>query len=114
MSASYDDVMVSLGLEPSAPKRVAAEHGAHRRYLNGCRCGECREASRLYQAAWRAKKRSDPSSADRAGHGKATTYRAYGCRCGACRAANSADVAAYRARRRERAALAESGGVRDV
>jgi hypothetical protein len=108
MSASYDEVMASLGLEPSTPKRAPAEHGDHRRYLNGCRCNKCRAASRRYQAAWRAEKRSDPANADRAGHGKTTTYRAYGCRCEACRAANTADVAAYRARRRERAA---KGGV---
>lgn len=103
MPTSYDELMMSLGLEPSTPKRLAAEHGDHRSYLNGCRCAECREACRLYQAAWRAEKRQDPSNADRAGHGKKSTYRNYACRCDACRAANTADVAAYRARRRERA-----------
>ncbi|NEE06904.1 hypothetical protein G3M58_10650 [Streptomyces sp. SID7499] len=113
MSTSYDEVMVSLGLEPSTPRaergRVEHEHGDHRRYVQGCRCGECREAFRIYHVAWRAKQRSKPSGADRAGHGKPSTYRNYGCRCDECRAANSADVAAYRARRRERAAKGGEG-----
>ena len=109
MSDAYDDLMVSLGLEPSTPKNLPAEHGDVRRYRQGCRCDACREANRLYHAEWRATSRRDPSRADRAGHGKPNTYRQYGCRCDACRAANSADVAAWRARRRERA---ESGGVR--
>ncbi|MEU0427876.1 hypothetical protein ABZ235_30580 [Streptomyces canus] len=103
MSASYDDLMASLGLEPSAPKRPPAAHGDRRRYQRGCRCDECREANRLYKASWRAKRRSDPSLLGRATHGKASTYRQYGCRCDECRTANSADVAAWRARRRERA-----------
>lgn len=111
MTASYDEVMVSLGLEPSTPKRMPPEHGDYRRYTKGCRCNECREAMRLYHIAWRAKQRSNPSGADRAGHGKPSTYRHYGCRCEACRAANTADVNAYRARRRGRAALPETGGV---
>ncbi|WP_439947259.1 hypothetical protein [Streptomyces sp. BBFR109] len=103
MSASYDEVMASLGLEPSTPKQTAIKHGDRRGYSRGCRCPECREAWRAYCAARRAEKRTDPTAADRAKHGKAATYRVHGCRCDACRAANTADVAAYRARRRERA-----------
>lgn len=86
-------------------------HGDHRTYGKGCRCGDCREAHRAFMAARRAAWASDPSAADRAGHGKMTTYRNYHCRCGPCTAANSAGVTAYRARRRERA-LAESGGAK--
>jgi len=104
VSIDYDDVMVSLGLEPSTPKRVPAEHGEPRGYSNGCRCTKCREAWRRYQADWRASKRRDKDALTRVKHGTTTTYRAYGCRCEACRAANTAAMAAYRARHRKPAA----------
>lgn len=72
----------------------------------------CRACHREAARAQRQRKTFDPVVAERAGHGKASTYRYHGCRCRECRAANSADVAAYRARRRERDALAEIGGPR--
>lgn len=109
MTASYDEVMVSLGLEPSTPKRQPAEHGDYRRYTKGCRCGECRDAHRRAAKALRDKRRQDSSSADRAGHGKATTYRNHGCRCAECREANRLYLQRYRERRREREALAGAG-----
>lgn len=105
-----------LGITPPKPKRkpgrpsVEHGHGDHRTYHKGCRCDACREAFRLYAAELRAKWRSDPSYADRAGHGKATTYRNHGCRCAKCTTAHSAECSAARARRRARAALAETGG----
>jgi len=105
-----------LGITPPKPKRkpgrppVDHGHGNHRTYQKGCRCAACREAFRLYAASLREKWRQDSSSADRAGHGKSTTYRNHACRCDACREANRIAINEYRARRRERAALAEIGG----
>jgi len=100
-------------LTPAAPKRkpgrpaVDHGHGDHRTYTKGCRCADCREAHRVHMAARRAVWATDPSAADRAGHGKKSTYRNYHCRCEPCTTANTADVTAYRARRRAR--MAEVG-----
>jgi hypothetical protein len=110
------ELLAMLGITLPAPKRkpgrppVDHGHGDHRTYHKGCRCDDCREAFRLYAAELRAKWKSDPAYADRAGHGKATTYRNHGCRCTECTAAHTADCNAYKARRRQRAALAETGG----
>ncbi|NUR65980.1 MAG: hypothetical protein HOQ47_09475 [Streptomyces sp.] len=107
-----------LGMTPPRQKRkpgrpsVDHGHGDRRTYQKGCRCAACREAFRLYAASLRAKWKSDPTSADRAGHGKPSTYKNHGCRCELCSKANSADVAAFRRRKRRAAALAETGGVR--
>jgi hypothetical protein len=104
------ELLAMLGIAPPKPKRrpgrpsVDHGHGDRRTYQNGCRCADCREAFRLYAAALRAKWKADPTSADRAGHGKASTYRNHGCRCVKCTTANRVDVAAYRARRRRRGA----------
>lgn len=120
MSTSSDEVMQSLDLEPSDPKPSAAkyEHGDHRLYVKGCRCDECREGIRLHRREERAKWRSDPSRADRTGHGKLTTYKNHGCRCVDCKAANTEDTRKRWTERRERAALAGSDGwsvsVRDM
>lgn len=109
-------LLAALGITPPQPKRkpgrpaVDHGHGDHRTYQKGCRCDACRDAARLHHIAMRAKWKADPASADRAGHGKASTYKNHGCRCEACTAANTADVKAYKARRRQRAALAETGG----
>lgn len=41
-----------------APTASTASHGTRSRYVHGCRCGECRHASKIYQrirrlrAAW--------------------------------------------------------------
>ncbi|WP_328436988.1 hypothetical protein OHA71_06705 [Streptomyces sp. NBC_00444] len=111
-------LLAMLGIDLPTPKRrtgrppVDHGHGDHRSYQKGCRCDDCREAFRLYAAKLRAKWRLDPSSADRAGHGKSTTYRNHACRCDACREANRIAINEYRARRRQRAALAETGGAR--
>ena len=106
-----------LGIAPPKPKRkpgrpsVDHGHGDYRTYAKGCRCDDCRDAQRVRCAAMRADRAKDPSRADRAGHGKASTYKNYKCRCAECSAANTADVNAYKARRRERA-LAAMGGAR--
>lgn len=115
-AAECRDLLDMLGITPQRPKRrpgrpsVDHGHGDHRTYQKGCRCDDCREALRKYHEGLRAKWRSDPSSADRAGHGKSTTYRNHACRCDACREANRIATNEFRARRRERAALAELGG----
>jgi hypothetical protein len=76
-------------------------HGIRSTYSNhGCRCAECREANRVYGAAARAQRRSQPEAADRAGHGTRSTYANYGCRCAACRAAHAAHMRDQRANHR--------------
>lgn len=79
-------------------------HGRLATYKHGCRCPECREVNRVYQAAATARRAADPQAADIAGHGKASTYSNYLCRCDECRAANTAASQAYRDRAKERAA----------
>lgn len=75
-------------------------HGRASSYKDGCRCSECREANRVYQAGANARRAEQSDAADRAGHGKRSTYANYRCRCDACRAANSAACREYRERRR--------------
>lgn len=75
-------------------------HGHANTYKNGCRCSACREANRVYQSAALARRKADPSLADRAGHGKHTTYVNYGCRCLPCRAANATNMRERRQRRK--------------
>ncbi len=114
-AAECRELLAMLGIALPAPKRKPGRppmthgHGTPYRYLKGCRCDDCRNANRIYQAELRAKWQQDPASADRAGHGKAATYRNHGCRCVSCTVANSADCAERRGRRRERAAMAETG-----
>ncbi|NUR42036.1 MAG: hypothetical protein HOV73_18310 [Streptomyces sp.] len=109
-----DMLGITLPKPKRGPGRPAVDHGHGNSltYKKGCRCDTCRDAQRLYQAALREKWQRDPSSADRAGHGKASTYRNCGCRCADCTTANRTAVSEYRARRRQRAALAETGGAR--
>lgn len=72
-------------------KRI--EHGTTNAYSNhGCRCGECREAWRLYVTEKNHRLgRSRPKEvvfAERAAavkHGTATKYKNHGCRCDECR-----------------------------
>ena len=107
-------LLAMLGLAEPQPKRhgrppVDHGHGDHRTYKKGCRCDDCRDAHRKWCAGQRAVRQQDPAAADRAGHGKPSTYKNYGCRCMRCSKANTADVNAFRARRREKQ-LAETGG----
>ncbi|MFJ7417933.1 hypothetical protein ACIQXD_04890 [Streptomyces uncialis] len=104
--------MLGVAQPPPKAKRrgrppVDHGHGHHTTYFKGCRCADCREAYRVHAAAYRSKWQADPASADRAGHGKLSTYRNHGCRCDRCREANRVAVNRYRARRRQRAAAAE-------
>lgn len=75
-------------------------HGHVNTYKAGCRCSACREANRVYQSAANARRRLDPSGADRAGHGKRSTYNNYGCRCLLCRVASANAQRDYRERRK--------------
>jgi hypothetical protein len=66
-----------------------SDHGTHSRYVGGCRCTECREATRTYMASLKTKRREWvqvnglPSSV---AHG-ASAYNNWGCRCDLCRKA---------------------------
>lgn len=37
----------------------AAQHGSRRKYNTGCRCALCKEASRVYQREYMARKRAE-------------------------------------------------------
>lgn len=65
-------------------------HGKSSTYNVGCRCGRCRAANTAMCRKRNARSAADPSRADRAGHGKASTYSNHGCRCELCKAAHSA------------------------
>jgi hypothetical protein len=78
---------------------TTAAHGLPNTYKSGCRCKQCREANRVYQAAANARRAADPKAADLAGHGKPSTYSNYLCRCTECRAANAVASQTYRAKR---------------
>lgn len=102
-------LLEALGLVEPQPKRrgrppVDHGHGHPATYQKGCRCDDCREANRNRCAEDRKARTGDPAAADRAGHGKASTYRNYNCRCSKCSKANTANVNAYRARKRQGAA----------
>jgi hypothetical protein len=64
-------------------------HGRYRMYAAGCRCDACRAKNTEMKRKARASAKKDPSRADRAGHGKANTYKNHGCRCDACREAHA-------------------------
>lgn len=110
-------LLAMLGITPPARKRkpgrpqVDHGHGDHRTYAKGCRCTRCRAANAERCRRQQERRISDPEAADRAGHGKASTYQNYNCRCRPCTEANSAKSLAYKAQRRERAALVETGGI---
>ena len=63
-------------------------------------CTSCTAANTAYHARLRQTRAADPKAADRAGHGKGSTYRNCGCRCQPCRLANSADGRARRQKER--------------
>lgn len=102
-------LLEALGLVEPAPKRRGRprgeyDHGHPAKYAQGCRCDACRAANTARCARGRADSAADPTRADRAGHGKASTYANHRCRCGACKAANTEKSAAQRAVRKARAA----------
>lgn len=111
-SADADDcrqLLLMLGLIEPQPKRRGRKpgeygHGHPTKYKQGCRCEECTDATTASARDWRARVRQDPTAADRAGHGRASTYKNYGCRCRRCVTANSEQCAIWRAARKARAA----------
>lgn len=70
------------------PDPVPITHGITG-YRRKCRCAECRKANTNAQNRRKAARLADPTAADRAGHGKYTTYINYGCRCALCKQAQS-------------------------
>jgi hypothetical protein len=98
-------LLEALGLlpEPSAaeplPQDDGRSHGRPATYRDGCRCEECRAANAARHKAWRRRTCRNPASADRAGHGKASTYNNHGCRCTGCTDAHMARITEYRQRR---------------
>lgn len=101
------DLLMMLGLLEK-PKRKRGrprkefDHGEFGRYSQGCRCDECRAANSERCGARRQQAKTDPSRADRAGHGKASTYKNHSCRCKECCAAHSQQMKEYKAARRAR------------
>jgi hypothetical protein len=75
---------------------MTERHGTAGQYQKGCRCADCRAANTANCRRQREARKADPSRADRAGHGKTTTYRNYLCRCEECRTAWSKYMAKLR------------------
>lgn len=79
MSTSYDDLMKSMGMEPSSPKRgrpksnetttVCGTYSAYMRHkqLRENACAACLEAKRQYYRAWYAKNRDRIRASRRVG-----------------------------------------------
>ncbi|MGW4796138.1 hypothetical protein ACWEPC_27330 [Nonomuraea sp. NPDC004297] len=70
-----------------------------RAYLAGCRCGLCRAKNAAERRKQRARSKADPYRADKAGHGKANTYKNHDCRCDACKTAHTCWTAEHKARK---------------
>jgi hypothetical protein len=81
---------------------VPIKHGSVTGYRRGCRCPECRNANTASLNHRKAERSADPAAADRAGHGKTSTYLNYGCRCDPCKAAQSKSNRHYRQLRKQR------------
>lgn len=79
---------VRLAVERANEQRMRpkpdVKHGTENAYTNrGCRCDECKEASRVANA----RRREGRKGSDRTPHGTATGYTNWGCRCDLCKAA---------------------------
>lgn len=97
-STSTDDGVRPLCTRHYTPRQATPITHGLSGYQRGCRCSECRAAHAREQVRIRAERRADPARADRAGHGKRTTYNNYGCRCPECKAVHSQHMRAYRLR----------------
>lgn len=86
--------------------RTEREHGDAAKYKQGCRCEKCRAANTRKYSDRRQQAKTDPSRADRAGHGKTSTYKNHSCRCRPCCVAHTEQIKAYKAKRRERERVA--------
>lgn len=103
-------VTESTNLKRRGRPSIDYGHGDYRTYRKGCRCDACREDYRRQSGEDRKRRYQDPSAADRAGHGNASTYKNYGCRCRPCTHAHTAYLGAQRAKRRAKAAFTTVGG----
>lgn len=70
-------------------------HGSYSRYLYGCRCDACREASRERQKKSREDRKARGLPPGDARHGLASTANNWGCMCKLC----SEALAEYRRQR---------------
>lgn len=104
------DALGLLGIERIKPQRgrprKTYDHGQAGMYARGCRCQECKDANARRCRQQRQDRAANPAAADRAGHGKASTYNNYGCRCEKCTRANAARSLAYKTARRAKARAA--------
>lgn len=102
-SSSTRDGVRPLCIRHYTPrKHVPISHGTITGYRRGCRCANCRQANTQAVARSKATRYSDPTAADRAGHGKRTTYNNYGCRCAPCKEAQSRANKRYAESRKQR------------
>jgi len=85
-ASTYDGLRPLCTRHYASPKPIT--HGLTG-YRRGCRCDKCRSTHNAAQRRAKARRIADPTGADRAGHGKATTYDNYGCRCESCKEAKS-------------------------
>lgn len=119
--SSYDEVMISLGLEPSASKQAKcgtpSGHNRHRR-LGEKPCQACTDSRAAYVRDRRAA-RKDPSRLTPIDHGTSRGARQHWYRnespCDACREAYNAECrAAKRADARRRRAARRTPAVTAV
>lgn len=102
-STSTPDGLRPLCTRHYSPRpEVPIRHGRLVGYRRGCRCALCRKANTDSQNRRKAVRSKDPAAADRAGHGKATTYSNYGCRCQPCKEAQSRSNKKYAELRKKR------------
>ncbi|MFE1767268.1 hypothetical protein ACFW81_24000 [Streptomyces angustmyceticus] len=89
------------GVAPTCTRHLTGpqpiSHGITR-YRKGCRCQVCRSANTKVNRKARARRKANPETADRAGHGKVNTYNNYCCRCEPCSKAHAARMRTYQAR----------------
>lgn len=101
-AADCKQLLDMLGLIPdlmTEEPRDKRKHGTPYTYRTGCHCDQCTAAHTARCRERRANAAKDPARADRAGHGKASTYKNHGCRCDQCREANSASLAEWKRRK---------------
>jgi hypothetical protein len=112
------ELLAMLGLTPAEKRKPGRprgeyDHGDPGRYSQGCRCQKCRDANTERCRGQQRRRVGDPEAADRAGHGRASTYQNYGCRCRPCTDANSAKSVAYKQARRAKQASVPATTVAD-
>ncbi|HET6636700.1 MAG TPA: hypothetical protein VFH77_16915 [Streptomyces sp.] len=103
VSADTAQRLIDATVDHPGRPPVDRGHGHRLTYSKGCRCQQCREANTAQCAEMRSRRVADPARADRAGHGKPSTYQNHGCRCEPCTAANTEKGRRQRAARRAKA-----------